>query len=183
MKILFSILLTTLTLSTASAGIGGVVGGSNDGRINPSQDWGKIRDAVRGTKKYKISGDYAFVGQIVSLFDVCTDGQNFITTREYPYYETRYVGKSRDNNDTEKDGWASVVAGYRKLVYPLETKKWDTICNNHGKKCRRIQKDFIQETSKEIKVEKLIRYDGSERDKPVYKSLFKKDYHVPYCDK
>jgi len=179
MKILKSLLLTLLLSNIFASGIGGVVGGSNDGRISPANNWNEIRSAVKSNPKYKISGDYAYVGQIVSIFDVCTDGKNFITKEELPVRRIVKVPRSRDN-DGDRDGYASRVVDYKKRVYPLNAIQKLRECDHNDKNCKYVDKEFNQDTIKAVTVEKFLREEGSEKRK-VYRKLFKKDYFVPNC--
>lgn len=180
MKSFKIITLMLFALSTLASGIGGVVGGSNDGKISPSQDWDKIRQAVKGNEKFKISGDYAYVGQIVSIFNVCTDGENLVTKKKLPVYRIVQVPRSMDN-DGDRDGWTSKVVDHKFRSYPLNAIQKKRVCERDNKNCRYVDKEFNQKTVKEITVEKFLRHEGKDKRK-VYRKLFSKDYHVPRCN-
>jgi hypothetical protein len=169
-------------LSSLASGIGGVVGGSNDGKLSPSHDWEQIRKVIKGNQKFKISGDSAYVGQIVSIFDVCTDGENLITTKKLPVYRSVRVPIHMDNNDTEKDGWASKVVDHKIRSYPLNAIQKKRVCyRESSSNCKLVDKEFNQRTVKEITIKKFFKEEGSEKRK-IYKKLFTKDYHVPNCN-
>lgn len=146
--------------------------------VSEVSSWTEIRNAVRSNADLKITGDYAFVGQIVSAFDVCTDGENFVTTKKFPFYRFERRNGSRNGDDYRR-----VLVGHRYLSYPLETVRYETRCSgSRDNRCRRVAVDFVQSTVKEISVEKLVRYAGRHNDRPVYKTVFKKTYEVPACN-
>jgi hypothetical protein len=149
--------------------------------ISESDSWSEIRAAVKADHKLSVSGDYAFVGQILSAFDVCTDGENFTSTKKLPVYKRQWVGRSRDNNDSERDGYTNVIVDYKFKSYPLETTQLKRECNNHGKQCTYVEVPFVQSIDKMITVKKFIKTVGSQ-DRKVYKTLFKKLYTVPACN-
>jgi hypothetical protein len=149
--------------------------------LSEADSWSEIRAAVKANHKLSISGDYAFVGQIVSAFDVCTDGESFTTTKKLPVYKRQWVGRSRDNNDSERDGYANVIVGYEYKSYPLNTTQRQRQCDNHDRRCTYVDVPFNQSTEKMISVKKHVRTVGSQ-DRKVYKTLFKKLYVVPACN-
>jgi len=180
MKILLIFIFPLLMFDAiAASGVGGLVGGSGNGRISDANNWNEIRAAVKLNKKLKITGDYAYVGQIVSIFDVCTDGKHFITTNKLPVYKSVRVSKHMDN-DGERDGWTNKIVGYEHRSYPLSTFQTKRKCDHHGKNCRYVEVEFTQDTQKEVTVEKFLKEEGSQR-KEIFKKVFSKDYFVPNC--
>jgi hypothetical protein len=174
-------IFTLLTLTNTFGGVGTLTGGSKNGMISRSDNWSKILKTVRSKPELKTKGDYAYVGQIVSLFDVCTDGRNFITKNKLPVYQNVRVPKHKDN-DGEKDGYTDIIVGHEHRTYPLNTTQTKKECNSRDKNCRYVEKDFIQETEKDITIYKHMGTQGSQ-DRDIYKKLFKKKYHVPNCRK
>jgi hypothetical protein len=177
MKLLITILIT-LSMNIF-AGVGDSSGGSTNGRVSLNHEWSEIKEAVKLDRKLEITGDYAFVGRPVSIFDVCATGDSFHTTRKFPIYERKFVGKSRDR-DNEKDGYMQVLKENKILTYPLHAIQRKRVCNHHGKQCTYVPVDFIQDTQKSLTIRKHVRTVGS-NDRKVFKTLFKKNYSVPEC--
>lgn len=177
MKLLILIALT-ISLNTI-AGVGDSSGGSKNGKISLNHEWREIKNIVKKDRKLEITGDYAFVGRPDSIFNVCTQGDNFRTLKKRAILKRKYVGKSRDT-DNEKDGYMLVEKERKYLTYPLHAIQKRRNCDNHGKRCVYVPVDFIQDTEKTLSVKKVIRTEGSNETK-VYKTLFKKTYTVPDC--
>lgn len=158
-----------------------VVLASSTFALSESDSWSDIRAEVKSNYKLKITGDYAFVGSVVSIFDVCVDGENFTTTRKMPVYKYVRVPRHMDNMDGERDGWTSKIVGYDYRTYPLSTTHRERVCENDDKRCTYVDKPFVQKTEKMVSVEKHVRTVGSD-DREIYKTLFKKLYVVPACN-
>lgn len=152
--------------------------------VSESDSWSDIQAEVKASNKLSITGDYAFVGQIVSIFDVCTDGESFITTKKLPVYKRVRVTRSRDN-DGDNDGYTNMIVGYEYKSYPLNATQSKRECNNHGKQCTWVEVDFNQSTEKMISVKKHVRTQRSNstsNETKIYKTLFKKAFSVPTCN-
>lgn len=147
--------------------------------ISEASSWEEIRAEVKADHKLTMTRGATFVGQIVSAFDVCIDGENFKTTREFPFYEIRRVSRSQDN-DGDNDGYTSVLAGYRTLVFPINYETTRRVCNNRDKNCRNVSVMVEQELVKEITVKKFVKTVGRDK-RDVYKTLFTKEYFIPTC--
>jgi hypothetical protein len=170
-----------LPISNTFGGVGTLTGGSRNGMISKADSWSKIIRTVRSEDKLKLKGDYAYVGQIVSLFDVCTDGRNFKTTRKLPVYKSVKVSRSQDD-DGRRDSFKNVIVGHEFRTYPLNTTQRKVECDHNDRNCKTVEKDFNQEIEKEISVFNYVRETrGSEQEK-IYKKLFNKKYHVPNCE-
>ena len=180
MKHLCIYLFGIISLTNSFGGVGTLTGGSRNGKITQSDSWDKILKTVRNEQGLKIKGDYAYVGQIVSLFDVCTDGRNFTTTKKLPVYKNVRVRLSNDQ-DGDRDGYTNVITDYKHRTYPLNAIQTERQCDNNDKRCRNVEKEFNQETEKEISVYQFIKTQGTDK-KEIYKKLFKKKYYVPNCD-
>ena len=183
------ILLSILTLSSISshAGTGGISGGSKNGKIRDTiieatqnSDWKKLRAAIGKSFKHQIKGDSIFVGQRVSAFDVCIQGDSLKHLKKTPIYENRYVGKSLDK-DHEKDGWTFVEVGKRNLVYPITYTRYQRECNNQGKRCRRVPVVETQELMKKIQVEEYVRTIGDQSERDIYEPIAEQVFEVPHC--
>lgn len=149
--------------------------------LSEADSWDTIKSEVKNNWKLQLSGYAVFVGQVVHAFDVCVDGDEFKTTKQYPVYETKYVGKTRDN-DGDNDGWTSVVVGYRTLSFPITYTTKERVCNNRDKNCKYVSKVVEQETVKKMTVKKFVRSVGRNNDRDVYKTLFTKEYEIPACN-
>lgn len=149
--------------------------------ISESDSWSDIKAEVKANHKLSMSYGATFVGQNISIFDVCVDGENFLTTRKFPVYKFVRVPRHMDSNDGDRDGWASQIVGYKFLTYPINSMTTERRCNNHDRNCRTFEVEFNQQTEKMITVKKFIKNVGSE-DRAVYKTLFKKLYVAPVCN-
>lgn len=178
---LLTSLIFLLISINAISGVGALTGGSKNGKLSQSDDWNDIIKTVRKEQKLKFEGDYAYVGQIVSIFDVCTEGQNFRTKRKLPVYKNVRVSKSRDNKDGERDGFTNIIVGHDYRSYPLNAIQMKRECNSKGKRCRFVEKEFRQDTDTDVSVLKFVREEGSQRRK-IYKKIFNKKYYVPECN-
>jgi len=147
--------------------------------ISENDSWSDIKAEVKANHKLKITGDYAYVGQIVSIFDVCTDGENFTTTKKLPVYKMVRVSRHMDN-DGERDGWTSKIVGYKFRSYPLNAIQTQRVCDAKDKNCKYVEVEFNQNTEKMVSVEKFVKTQGSER-REVFTTLFSKLYVVPAC--
>lgn len=156
-------------ITSAFAGVGGLTGGSQNGRISEADNWDTILKTVKENPELKIVGDYAYVGRITSLFNVCTDGENLITKKPLPIYD--YVGR-----DHKK-----VIIAHKTLTYPLEATQTKRVCDNKDKNCKYVEEDFIQRTVSELRVQKVKRVRGKDKN-PEYVTVFTKEYYVPNCE-
>lgn len=171
-----------LVLSLGSTGgTGGIVGGADEVRAFEHEDWGAIREFVGRSFNVDMRGDIAFVGKIVSAFDVCVKDGMVETISKHPVYERKYVGRHRDT-DTERDGYMNVIAGHKKLRFPLSYERETKRCyGSRDNRCR-VEKEIVHfDESKEIEIvyEKLR---GGKRDRRDYETVFTKTYDIPYCN-
>ena len=149
--------------------------------VSESDSRSEIKAAVKADHKLSIDGATSFVGLSVSTFNVCTDGENLNTTKEYPIYKRVRVSRSQDNNDSERDGYATVIVGYEIKSYPIESTQMTQQCANNGSRCSFVEVPFTQDLEKMVTVKKFVRTQGSE-DREIYKTLFKKLYTIPACN-
>jgi len=152
--------------------------------ISESDSWADIKAEVKADKKLSMDFRSTFVGQNVSVFDVCIDGENFETTRVFPIYKYVKVPRHMDSNDGERDGRAQQIVGYDYLSYPINSTRTVTKCRHNDKDCRRVEIPFNQDTEKMISIKKYVRSVGSSdrSNRKVYKTLFKKEYVIPTCN-
>ena len=144
--------------------------------IDQNSSWKEIRAEVKRNHKLIIKGDWVFLGFSTSAFNVCTDGENFNSTIEFPIYEyTRRRGGSDDR-------YERTIVGYEYKSYPLVYTTRDQVCRgSRDNNCRWVERTVRQTTVKKIKVMKEVRRQGRDRD-PVYKTLFTKTYEIPSCN-
>ena len=175
------LVLMALAFSINSiAGVGDSSGGSSNGKISLNSDWSEIKNIVKNDINLKITGSSHYLGRIVSVFDVCVQEDSFKSIKKHDIFELKYVGKSRDT-DNEKDGYMNVLKERRFLTYPIHAIQNQRVCDNHGKKCKYEEVDFIQDTQKSLKVEKFIKTQGS-NDREIYKTILNKKYNIPECN-
>jgi hypothetical protein len=179
MKLL--ILISIFFSLSSIAGVGDSSGGSSNGKVSLNSDWKEIQTIVKKDHRLKIEGASHFLGRIVSVFDVCTKGDNFKSLKKHSIKERKFVGRSRDT-DNQKDGYMFVEKEKRILEYPIHAIQKKRQCNHHGKQCEFVPVDFIQDTQKSLKVKKFLRLEGS-NDRKVYKTILNKKYNIPECSK
>ncbi|WP_044557432.1 hypothetical protein [Halobacteriovorax marinus] len=157
----------------------------NSFALSSTDSWETIRSTVSASDKYTLSNLTVFVGKPTTVFDVCVDGDKFVALKESPVYERQYVGRGRDHNDGDNDGWADVIVGYKKFSYPLTYTSYREVCANNGKRCRRVPYTVNQKIENTLTVNKLIATYGSSRrgtERKVYKKAFTKSFTVPACN-
>lgn len=149
--------------------------------ISESDSWSDIKAEVKANSKLSMSYGATFLGQNISIFDVCVDGEDFKTTRKFPIKKRVRVPRHRDNNDSERDGFAWVVVGHDYLSYPMNSMTTRRICEHDDRRCQYVEVEFNQSPTKMITVKKFMRRVGS-NDRAVYKTLFTKSYTAPACN-
>ena len=147
--------------------------------LSEASSWSEVKSAVKNNVYLTLEGGTVFAGQLVSAFNVCVEGSNFVSTKKYPIYKTKYVGKARDN-DGDNDGYTSVVVGYKTLTYPMAYSSYDTVCANNGKRCRKVSKTVYQDDVVTFSVKKSKNTFG--KDNVKAKTLFTKTYTIPACN-
>ncbi|POB15018.1 hypothetical protein C0Z22_01175 [Halobacteriovorax sp. DA5] len=178
----FIVIVSTLSIY---AGVGGVSGGPKPtkddfSKLGPQTSWQKIIDVTKRNDDVKLEGTTVFVSRPVSAFETCINGDEIQTTRKFPIYKTKYVGKNQMGAD--KDGFKTELVGSKYLTYPINYKTREKVCNNHGKRCREVMKDVSTETIKNVKVKKVVVYKpNSDRPREVEQDSFSKEYIIPYC--
>ena len=148
--------------------------------INEKSSWEEIKAAEKADVNLSMNYGPVFVGQPVSAFDVCIDGDIFVTTRKFPIYKTVRVPRSRDN-DGDRDGYTSVKVGEKLLSYPITYTSYKEVCNGRDKNCKRVAYTVHQDLEKDFTVSKVVRRGGHDRD-DVTKALFTKTYVIPACN-
>lgn len=145
--------------------------------IDASDSWSSIREEVKASHNLTISSGYSvFVGRIVTAFDVCVDGENFKTNREFPIYERVWQRGGRDN-----DRYKDVIVGYEFLTFPITREVTKQICyGSKDNRCKTVTEVVTQETVKDITVSKIVRRGGDRDDKLV--KLFTKTFVIPACN-
>ncbi|EPZ52425.1 hypothetical protein M902_2216 [Bacteriovorax sp. BAL6_X] len=178
-------LIAIISTMSIYAGVGGVSGGPKPtkddfSKLGPQTSWQRILDVTKRNFDVKLEGTTVFVSRPVSIFETCLNGDEIQTTRKFPIYKTRYVGKSHYGAD--KDGFKTEIVGSKYLTYPINYTTRQKVCNNNGKRCREVKKEVSTETIKNVKVKKVIVYrPNSDRPREVEQDHFKKEYIIPYC--
>ncbi|MGI4993667.1 hypothetical protein ACRXCV_13600 [Halobacteriovorax sp. GFR7] len=146
--------------------------------LSANDSWDTIRAEVKANYKLEISSGYSvFVGRIVSAFDVCVEGENFVTLSQYPIYERKWIGGSRDG-----DRYEDIVVGYETLTFPISREVTRKIC--FGKKennCKTVTKMETQPVVRDITVSEVTRRGGRDHDDKV-EVLFTKSFEIPACN-
>ncbi len=156
------------------AGTGGIVGGVDELKDLQHKDWSTIREAVKQDYKLDLQGDIAFVGKIVSVFDVCINNDKVQTISKHPVYKRVRLAGNRDN-----DRYKDVVIGHKRLSFPLTREVKKQICfGKRDNNCREYTEveNFSQTKKITLRVEKK-----HSRENIEYKDVFTKPYDVPYC--
>lgn len=153
--------------------------------LSSNDSWETIQAAVSSSNKYTANNVGVFLGKPSTVFNVCVDGDMLVALEESAVRERQYVGRTRDIHDSENDGWATVITGYKKYSYPITYTSYKEECNNRGKRCRKVPYTVNQKTVRTITINKLVADYGqsrSGRDRKVYKKLFTKTFEVPACN-
>ncbi|RZF22419.1 MULTISPECIES: hypothetical protein [Halobacteriovorax] len=159
------------------AGTGGVVGGVDDLDELKDKNWNIIRDRVRNDYNLDLQGDIAFVGKIVSVFNVCIENDKLRSIKKMPVYKRVWLGGSREN-----DRFKDVLAGSKYYSYPIESESEERRC--YGRKdnrCKVIKKVRRQSLSPSITLRKDITRNNRNGDRK-YVEIFTKKYDIPYCN-
>ena len=145
---------------------------------SPQDSWETIRAEVAASPFLKIESGYAvFVGRPIVAFDVCIDGDNFKTVRQFPIYERQWLPGGGDN-----DRYRDVIVGYEYLTYPISYERTYERCyGRNDNRCETVVEQVNQETVKNISVAKLVGRGGRDRD-DRWKTLFIKEYAIPACE-
>jgi hypothetical protein len=149
--------------------------------VSESDSWEEIKAEVKADRKLSMSYGATFLGQNMSIFDVCVDGENFVSTKKVAIKEWVRIPRNRDTNDNERDGYTQVIVGYDYLTYPMNTMTTRRECNNRDRNCRDLEVEFNQSPTKMITVKKYLKTVGS-NDRDVFKTLFTKSYTAPACN-
>ncbi len=148
--------------------------------LSANDSWDTIKSEVSADWDLSFAGTTVFVGRPVSAFDVCLDGDQFVTTREFPIYEIVKVGKSHPEAD--EDGYASVIVGYEILSFPTTYTSYKEVCRNDDKNCKRVPYTVNQDLTKNVSVKEVVRRNVGSNDRTIEKTLFKKEYVIPACN-
>lgn len=181
-----TVFLTIVVQLTILAGAGGISGGSKPGvkkfGINEDSSWNEISKVVKNNPELRISGDYVFLGQPKSAFNVCVDGDHFRTIEKVDIIKNIRVPVSRDK-DGDRDGFANVVVGQDYKTYPITYESTEVVCDNRDKNCKQVIKQVDQEIIKTIKV-LYTRKTSSKHEKSYFdhEVLIEKEYIIPYCE-
>lgn len=194
MKLLITILFASIAISTSAgtgginslfgfgnnggvdAGTGGIVGGVDEVKDLQNMDWNTIRKHVKQDQKLDLHGDIAYVGRIVSVFDVCLNNDTVETISEYPVYKRISIRGGSDN-----DRYKDIVVGHKKLQFPLTREVTKQICRGRkDNNCREYKEVENFEQTKKITLRMRDRR-SSNRDDERYFDVFTKKYDIPYC--
>lgn len=193
MKMLNCILIVLTLLLVinvqARSGIGGLSGGSNNGKIRDLLqesvelgNWNIVTKLVSREPKYKISGDSVFLGRVTSAFKVCIDGDDFRSLEKRPVYEAQYVGIVEDYEDGVRDGWADRIVGHEYTRFPIVYTTYEQKCSNSGKRCRKVEKIVKQKTLKNITVKEHVRTLGRSSPRKIYDDVITEKYEISNCN-
>jgi hypothetical protein len=153
--------------------------------VDQSQSWEEIRSEVNSNPKLIMVGSTAFLGKTIAVLDTCIEGENLKSTVPYAKYERVYVGRTRDTNDSERDGYATVKTGMEILEFPITYASSFRKCANNGKRCTWVETMVSSDLVKQISVKKLVRTrnnSNSHSNSKVYKTLFTKIFEIPACN-
>ncbi|WP_372654731.1 hypothetical protein [Halobacteriovorax sp.] len=193
MKLLNCVLIVLTLLLVinvqARSGIGGLSGGSSNGKIRDLLQesaelgrWDVVREVVAKKDKFTLSGDRVFLGTLVSAFKVCIEGDDFRSIEKHPVYKAEYVGVSRDYNDGRRDGWQDVLVGHEYKRYPIVYTKYEEKCSNSGKRCRKVEKVVKQDSLKNITVKEHVRTLGRSNPRKIYEEVTSESYEISECN-
>ncbi len=148
--------------------------------LDASDSWSTIKAEVAADYDLSFTGTTVFVGRPVSAFDVCLDGDQFVTTREFPIYEIVFVG--RNHSEADEDGYASVIVGYEILSFPTTYTSYKEVCKNDDKNCKRVAYTVNQDLVKNVSVKEVVRRNVGKNDRTIERTLFKKSFEIPACN-
>ncbi len=145
--------------------------------LSANDSWDTIKAEVKANPSLEISSGYSvFVGRIVTAFDVCVDGDNFNTLSQYPIYERKWIGGSK-----ESDRYEDIVVGYEYLSFPISREVTRKVCRGkEDRNCKTVTSTETQQVVRDITVSKITRVAGRDRDDKKVE-LFSKTFEIPAC--
>lgn len=157
------------------AGTGGVVGGVDDLDELKSYDWTTIRKYVDKNYKLDLAGDIAFVGKIVSVFDVCINNDQVRTIKKLPVYKRVWQGGSREN-----ERFKDIEIGKKFYSYPILSESEERRCfGKRDNNCKIVKVVKEQNLSPKITLRKDV--SRNHRNDRQFVDVFSKNYDIPYC--